>query len=73
MEFLPSRVEAQIGTELTLPLAVYGKHGNERKAFNLCEGMPLSVHVLETAIFKHIEGLLRFYLLVQKTYSFQVV
>ncbi|ELU01491.1 hypothetical protein CAPTEDRAFT_222865 [Capitella teleta] len=55
MEFLPSRVEVEVGSVLDLPLAVYGKLNQTLHTFNDCHQMPIEVSVNENSVFKVLQ------------------
>ena len=57
MEFLPSRVEAEIGTTLQLPLAVYGEIDGEKIAFIDCRLLKYVVKVADETVFSYSPGM----------------
>ncbi len=58
MDFLPSRVEAEIGTTLELPLAVFGylPGGTGRFMFADCRHLHFTIQIIDRSIFQDVTG-----------------
>ncbi|XP_033126135.1 nuclear pore membrane glycoprotein 210-like [Anneissia japonica] len=58
MLFLDSRVEAELGTTLALPLALFAQagKGGEKKRCTDCKLLPLDKQLSDTTVFRIVEG-----------------
>ena len=58
MQFVPHHVEAEIGSHLELPLAVFGQigQGGERHMYDDCRNMPFKIRIADTGVFADTTG-----------------
>ncbi|XP_021353376.1 nuclear pore membrane glycoprotein 210-like isoform X2 [Mizuhopecten yessoensis] len=56
MQFRPKRVEAAVGTDLEIPLAVFALFEGTPREFNDCRMMRLNVTFTDQTVFQYLEG-----------------